>query len=246
MSSARIPSAASTRRRQTAPLADPRAPKFSHSSSPAVPDSLWYASDFVIGAGMVIIQPSTRKIVVVYDGSSERWFLPKGRKDVGESIEEAALREAYEESGYRAQFLPLLTASRAPAPGSRLNRSANTEPIYVGTKYFGPRYRGDHGGEYLTFWYVGCIDNDAVREERTGMSDEQEYVGHLLTPQQAIDRLSETQAQVVRVAWALFLGTYGNPQEQARQGRSSSDARTRSQSLDSQSRKDKLATAAVS
>ena len=73
-------------------------------SSPTVPDSLWFAQDFMLGAGMVIIQPSTKKVVVLSekaeasDGRAYRyWFLPKGRKDVGESLEQTALREAYEE-----------------------------------------------------------------------------------------------------------------------------------------------------
>ena len=29
----------------------------------------------------------------------QRWFLPKGRKDLGESLEDAAVREGYEEVG---------------------------------------------------------------------------------------------------------------------------------------------------
>lgn len=77
---------------------------FSARSTPAVPDSLWHANDFLLGAGMVIIQPSTDKIVVLSDeikdahGKSRQYFfLPKGRKDRGESLEQAALREAHEE-----------------------------------------------------------------------------------------------------------------------------------------------------
>lgn len=73
-------------------------------STPTVPDSLWFASEFTLGAGMIIIQPSTGKVVVISerqeheDGRALRsWFLPRGRKDVGESLEQAALREAYEE-----------------------------------------------------------------------------------------------------------------------------------------------------
>ena len=46
---------------------------------------------------MVLIQEETEKIAVVYDSNSKSWFLPKGRKDVGESLEQAALREAHEE-----------------------------------------------------------------------------------------------------------------------------------------------------
>ncbi|KAL1746606.1 hypothetical protein HDZ31DRAFT_1617, partial [Schizophyllum fasciatum] len=53
--------------------------------------------DLMLGAGMVIFQPDTRKIVCVYERARKYWFLPKGRKDVGQSLEETALREAYEE-----------------------------------------------------------------------------------------------------------------------------------------------------
>jgi 8-oxo-dGTP pyrophosphatase MutT (NUDIX family) len=54
----------------------------------------------MLGAGMVIIQPSTHRLVILYDTQKKRWFLPKGRKDLGESLEQAALREAYEEVGH--------------------------------------------------------------------------------------------------------------------------------------------------
>lgn len=51
----------------------------------------------MLGAGMVILQPSSGKVVLVCDTRDEYWFLPRGRKDVGESTEQTALREAYEE-----------------------------------------------------------------------------------------------------------------------------------------------------
>ena len=53
----------------------------------------------MLGAGMVIFQPSTHKVVVVYETEKQYWFLPRGRKDVGESLEQTALREASEEVG---------------------------------------------------------------------------------------------------------------------------------------------------
>ena len=56
---------------------------------------MFFSENFMLGAGAVIIQPSSGKVVIVQDG--DHWFLPKGRKDLGESIEETALREAYEE-----------------------------------------------------------------------------------------------------------------------------------------------------
>lgn len=67
-------------------------------STPAIPDSLFYASNFLLGAGLLIIQPSTGKVVVVHDSRRPSdYFFPKGRKDIGESLEEAVLREGYEE-----------------------------------------------------------------------------------------------------------------------------------------------------
>lgn len=68
----------------------------SERSTAAIPDSIFHATDFRFGAGVVIIQPATSKVVLVTD-NRERWFLPKGRKDKGESLEQTALREAYEE-----------------------------------------------------------------------------------------------------------------------------------------------------
>ncbi|PCH43129.1 hypothetical protein WOLCODRAFT_121534, partial [Wolfiporia cocos MD-104 SS10] len=51
----------------------------------------------MLGAGLVIIQPSSGKVLLCCKSKRRRWFLPTGRKDVGESIEQAALREVYEE-----------------------------------------------------------------------------------------------------------------------------------------------------
>jgi hypothetical protein len=54
-----------------------------------------------------------------------------------------------------------------PAAGTRSPLAKVTEPIYVTTQTFGPRYRRDGsirnaGGEYLSFYYVGFIGPDAV------------------------------------------------------------------------------------
>lgn len=139
---------------------------------------MFCSENFMLGAGAIIIQPSSGKVVVVQDG--DRWFLPKGRKDLGESIEEAALREGYEEvgvllgltcslthdrqSGYRCEFLPLYHWTNAPADGSGLAYGRkHSEPLFVNiTSYPGRRSRPP--GEYLTFWYACQIGPDAVSQ----------------------------------------------------------------------------------
>jgi len=189
-------------------------PKLSQWSSPAVPDSGWCSSNLLLGTGMVLIQRSTRKIVVVCEPTRDYWFFPRGRKDLGESLEAAALREAYEESGYRAEFMPVYNPSRAPAPPGKTSmyEQANTEPIYVTTTAWrevrniqGPD--ASLGYEYLTTWYIGQIPDDAVREEGTGQLDEENYVSHLLTYEEAMKKVWGSERDVLRYAWAIFLRT---------------------------------------
>ncbi|KXN92528.1 hypothetical protein AN958_05383 [Leucoagaricus sp. SymC.cos] len=187
-------------------------PKLSHWSSPAVPNSGWCSSNFMLGAGMVLIQRSTQKIVVIHESSRDYWFFPRGRKDLGESLEAAALREAYEE----AKFMPVYNPSRAPAPPGRndLYTKPNTEPFYVTVmawKETRPhRMKGPDanlGYEYFTSWYIGQIPDDAIPERGTGMADEVNYVSHLVTYDEAIKRVWGAEQDVLRFAWAIFLRT---------------------------------------
>lgn len=56
--------------------------------------------------------------------------------------------------------------------------------------------------EYIAFWYVGQIPEDAVRELGTGMADEQDYVSHLVTKEEALDgRLNKNESYVVYHAY---------------------------------------------
>ncbi|KAI0369306.1 hypothetical protein BV20DRAFT_946440 [Pilatotrama ljubarskyi] len=199
----------------------PQPRRFSQYSDPAVPDSVWFSSDFMLGAGMVVLQPSTGKVVVLGEKFKDdrgrdraHYFLPKGRKDVGESLEQAALREAYEESGYRVSFLPLIMPTHAPTPPGSPERSRwlpCSEPIYVDLhqwrrKHFG---RDDNGGEYLTFWYVGQIADDAVLETGTRMPDEVGYETYLVTHDQAMHLLAGSMmAQIVDTAYRLWRQTH--------------------------------------
>ncbi|EPS98869.1 hypothetical protein FOMPIDRAFT_1017399 [Fomitopsis schrenkii] len=198
-------------------------------STPTVRNSMWYCADFMVGAGMIVLQPATGKVLLLYEPRRDYWFFPKGRKDVGESLERTALREAYEESGYQVDFLPLFLPTNAPLPPAERALPAQpcTEPFYVSTQAWGPRrrlrpddrhYPGDDGGEYLTFWYVGQIAQDAVHERDTGMPDEKEYQSHLLTLEDACARLKacamDEFAAILCTAYELWRCTVTYQEEQ--------------------------------
>jgi 8-oxo-dGTP pyrophosphatase MutT (NUDIX family) len=63
-----------------------------------------------ISAGGVVFDRTGRvALVKQHDRSLRlRWTLPKGRRDPGESIEAAALREVHEETGLRARIVGYL------------------------------------------------------------------------------------------------------------------------------------------
>lgn len=184
----------------------------------------------MIGAGMVVIQPATGKVLLLYEPRIDYWFFPKGRKDVGESLEQTALREAYEESGYRVEFLPLYLPTNAPIPPAERGHGdlPSTEPFYISTHAWAPRNRqhpegqvwaGDFGGEYLTFWYIGQISADAVHQADTGMPDEKEYQSHLLEVDDACERLCQCGmdqwAVMLRMAYNLWLQTKAHAEQMA-------------------------------
>ncbi|KAF9555735.1 hypothetical protein CPC08DRAFT_620126, partial [Agrocybe pediades] len=181
-------------------------------SSNGVSNCAWSSQDFMLGAGMVIFQQNTHKIVVVHDTQTDSWFFPRGRKDTWESLEQTALREAYEESGYRVEFLQIYNPHRQPSGKDTEEYDRRVplciEPIYMTiTPYFPKKLRNGGtrpGGQYLTTWYAGRIDEGAVAESGTGMPDEQNYKSHLMPYEEAMKKLHGDEKMVLTYAWELF------------------------------------------
>jgi len=102
--------------------------------------------------------------VYIYNRRSKLCILPKGRKDIGESIAEAALRETFEETGYKcSKFLPLPSPTLAPAPGteSKVKPVWNTEAVAI---RLGPDSHSRKAEKVkvqkFIHWYVAEVDVD--------------------------------------------------------------------------------------
>ncbi|KAH8151037.1 uncharacterized protein LAJ45_04738 [Morchella importuna] len=151
------------------------------------PSTHWPSSNFVLAAGTATFQPSTRKVLIIQDTSRTRpgtpresclWFLPRGRKDVGESIEACAVRETLEEAGYAATLLPfhLQALPHILRRPRRLPEKLDDLRLYV------------------AFWFLCTIPADAMRAADYGAhfvgAHERGYDSELVEVGEAVRLLS--------------------------------------------------------
>ncbi|KAI4749057.1 hypothetical protein E4T50_00675 [Aureobasidium sp. EXF-12298] len=120
-------------------------------SSPV--DKYFPSDSLVIGAGVTIFHLATSRIVICKDTRNGVFFLPKGRKDASEETTITAIREGYEESGYRCRLLPLPVPHLQPSP-TTLNGNGTEqsrwviEPLATRMMPVATEY------QYLLFWYA--------------------------------------------------------------------------------------------
>jgi 8-oxo-dGTP diphosphatase len=69
------------------------------------------AQEQVQAAGGLVVRRDGR-IAVIHRSRYDDWSLPKGKLDPGESFEDGALREVYEETGVRGRIVDELAPTR--------------------------------------------------------------------------------------------------------------------------------------
>ncbi|KAH0007834.1 hypothetical protein KCU78_g11561, partial [Aureobasidium melanogenum] len=123
----------------------------------------FYPSDgFVISCGTVLLDLSCNKILLIRMRSTNEMFLPKGRKNENECLKAAALREAYEETGYSATILPLKIPTHAT---NRTGDREHKEPIAV-------TQRIKDGVLKVILWYAASVNSQEVPKQGTQQEGE--------------------------------------------------------------------------
>ena len=67
-----------------------------------------------VGASSIIFDESRENILLTKRTDNGRWCLPGGGMDPGESVEEACIREAYEETGLHVRIIRLVGVYTSP------------------------------------------------------------------------------------------------------------------------------------
>lgn len=153
-----------------------------------------YTSEqFVESCGAILFDltaSQTKKVCLVHYHAKDEWLLAKGRRNCGESRREAALREVFEETGYKAHLHPVTMRTRAPPideqehmPDEPRSYENITEPFMVTM-----RQLSDEGGNdvKIIWWYIAVLDKDSLP---SGGGEEQ-FAPAFFPLQQALEKLS--------------------------------------------------------
>ncbi|KAL1296996.1 hypothetical protein AAFC00_004592 [Neodothiora populina] len=137
----------------------PHKPSHPHSSAPVYAN--FASENLTIGAGVATFHLASERVVLCWHSRDGYWFLPKGRRNASEEAGCAAVREGFEESGYRNRLLPLPIPHRQPYPDELSPEAAihsfDTEPLWT---QLVPQSRS---AQYILHWYVAetlCKDDE--------------------------------------------------------------------------------------
>jgi 8-oxo-dGTP pyrophosphatase MutT (NUDIX family) len=169
------------------------------------------SSDFVESCGAVLFDlsdPSSKRICLANIINEDKWILVKGRRNINETRKAAALREVFEETGYRAKLLPARMPTRATAsndphdvPDQPRVQDGLTEPFMCTF-----RKLAGSAGVKVIWWFVAMLDD--VHGERG--SGEEEFRIEFFDCKEAEQKLwYETDREVFRNALAIVQGTVG-------------------------------------
>lgn len=127
---------------------------------------LYTADKLVESAGTILFRLSTREVCVLHSLQHDEYVLPKGRRNLGESRQETAIRETTEETGVPCYLLPVDLVSRVcptteteDVPDEPRLFKSSREPIAMQQRQIG------YGEIKLIWWFVAAVnEKEALRQ----------------------------------------------------------------------------------
>lgn len=167
------------------------------------------AEQFVESAGAILFHVANRQICLVYHEKRDEWLLAKGRRNTGEGRAKTALREAYEETGFLCDLLPLTMTTRAPPaveePGHRYpdeprTHESVTEPFMVTCR----QLEGDNNLKII-WWYIAAIRQSNEDNKIRKGPGEGNFRAALFPFDEALSKLTyKLDQDIVRKAVQIF------------------------------------------
>ena len=169
---------------------------------------------FTISCGTVTLDFKASNVLLIFNQKLQIYQLPKGRKDIGEDFVSAAIRETYEETGYRVELLPLLVGTRAtipphhmkgPAPAKKVEVATNvlnTEPLAMCT-YPDPQTESSTPVHKMVFYYAARLEASEMSPESGTQKSHERMINAWVSPSKAVDLLRfKAERDVVKKAVA--------------------------------------------
>ncbi|KAJ5712749.1 hypothetical protein N7493_009217 [Penicillium malachiteum] len=168
-----------------------------------------YTSEqFVESSGAILFDLSNGKnktVCLIHYHAKDEWLLAKGRRNCGESRQEAALREIHEETGYQAHLYPVTMYTRAPPIDERghMPDIPRLYPDIVEPFMVTMRHLGTDGVKdvKIIWWFIAALDEGVVPGSASG---EEQFTPEFFPLQQALEKLSfQNDRDVLREAISL-------------------------------------------
>ncbi|KAF3479565.1 uncharacterized protein GIQ15_06541 [Arthroderma uncinatum] len=152
-----------------------------------VPTRQYTSEEFVESCGAILfnLQQPVRVCLIRH---GNEWLLAKGRRNVGETRQEAALREVKEETGYDCCVYPVGMSTRAPPAAGLLDHHHISDQARYHHNLSEPfmltvREIDGRSSAKLIWWYIAVAAGD-------GPAAEADYTADFFTLNEAIQKLT--------------------------------------------------------
>ncbi|CAI6248872.1 unnamed protein product [Periconia digitata] len=151
------------------------------------------SENFVESCGAILFNltdPQNLSVCLIRTKVHKEWLLAKGRRNYGESRNEAAIREVTEETGFRCSLFPVTMQTRATPPDAAALIADKARVFENLTEPFTCEIREYKNPKRtkIIWWYIAALDPS--NEELEKLPGEADYEPHFLPVAEAITTLT--------------------------------------------------------